>query len=198
MDNVFANLSNKRILYNDAGLPIYPPGTGFPVTVWFESDTHSPARAMNVDGSVTNQEYYIAPPANEIWQIDLIVLVIRATGGDPSKFGNGTALTNGIVLELRDGDIVSGTLLHDFTGGYGIRFNGELAAHTGEFNMTTFPGTTIISQSAAFKLSETYRTPINLDGSQNHRLSWVIRDNIVGTVTSMWSKATGSGWVIGS
>lgn len=68
------------------------------------ADVHKGDHDMAVDGSAVTQEFHIAPPAGVEWDIVRIMFHIEdSTLMDDGKFGGGSALTNGIVLQVRNG-----------------------------------------------------------------------------------------------
>jgi len=76
---------------------------------------------MNVDGSVTMQEFYINPPLNASWDIESIAMQFKDNSDwDINTFGSRTALTNGFVLLARDGFEQQLFLIYN-NGGFALR-----------------------------------------------------------------------------
>lgn len=62
---------------------------------------------MAADFSITPGSFYAQPPANELWWLSKLVLVLSDSIISHDKYGNITALTNGIDLLIHDGSSVS-------------------------------------------------------------------------------------------
>jgi len=101
-DQTNVNVSpDGRAYVQEAGVPPY--GTHNETRVYrdyFENSLGS--NDMRVDGSVTNQDFYIKADQENDRYIKTVSLVIADDGAKLSKFGAITALTNGVQMFYED------------------------------------------------------------------------------------------------
>ena len=76
---------------------------------------------MDVNGSVTPVEFEHQVTV-ESWLNGIQIALQASSVIDVTKFGNGNALPNGLLIELKDS---SDVLLHDFTDGEPIKTNAD-------------------------------------------------------------------------
>jgi len=88
-------------------------------------DNDGTTRDMNVDGSVTPQNFEFGVAAGQIAVLESFGFELQdAKGFGLNEFGNlGAALTNGLLIQMVESD---GTLLADFTQGEPITTNAEM------------------------------------------------------------------------
>ncbi len=78
---------------------------------------------MNVDGSVTPVDFDINPPPDRAVVLDSLHFVLQGTNMTPSKFGGLTALTNGIALQILEGE----DIVVDFAQAFRITMNADFS-----------------------------------------------------------------------
>ncbi len=79
-------------------------------------------QSLNVNGSAAEQIAHINPPAGAIWNIiRLIIHITDGTAMDNSTFGGISALTNGIVLRVKNGF---------YSNVFNIKNNGDFIEHS--------------------------------------------------------------------
>ena len=174
-----ARINGENALYT-IGLP-YPPfiqQKTQPFRQYFTDDgTSSGSNDMGVDGSSTNQDFYIpASTECDLYISSLSFIVAYGTSGQPNEWADGTALTNGtrIFYENTNGEVD----IHD-----GIKTNQDLfrlsfssiptsweVRHVGSTNDY---GYFISSNLANMGLN----FGIKLDRGSNQRITIRIRDN---------------------
>lgn len=78
---------------------------------------------MNVDGSVTEQVFSIAPPVGKIWRVSKWMLTIQDEKGfSVEGFGAITQLTNGIEPRIKLGGVVNNLLP------FSVKSNGDIGS----------------------------------------------------------------------
>lgn len=121
-------------------------------------------------------EYYIQPPANEIWHLHRILPVMtHGTNGDLGLFGNLVKLPNGMLLRVRQDDRYS-----TFTN---WKTNGEIkqVMFDVEFDSRSGGGGTYgTSGRGTFTAAG---TTVILDGRKNDRLELYVQDDITALIT---------------
>lgn len=137
---------------------------------------------MNVDGSTTRQIFEVSPSGMPIADhITGITLVIEAsTATDDSKFGNLTALTNGIVLRVKDGT---------YKNIFNLKTNGAFR-HYGQLEYTDKSGGGNYGVALRQPFTENNGVIVRLDGLTNDSLQIIIQDNLTG-LTKFRAKAHG-------
>lgn len=76
---------------------------------------------MNVDGSVTMQEFYINPPMNASWDIESIGMQFKDDKDwDINTFGSRSSLSNGFLVLVEDGQNKDLFLIYN-NGGFALR-----------------------------------------------------------------------------
>lgn len=144
--------------------------------------TASGSNDMTVDGSSTNQTFFIsADDEDDLW-ISRIDFLIADAGADNNQFGNITALSNGCKLSYEDdlGEvIISDELTTNFSF---VRLCGGNPAFGDTTN--TFRASNIVGASEGYLPSLDFKQQfgmpwgIRLKAGTNQRLSITIRDNV--------------------
>jgi len=126
--------------------------------------------------SVTPEEFYVQPPAGEVWVVNNLIFYIRDTGFmQAGEYGNtGSALTNGISIRHIDD---SGTLA-DITNGEPLLVNTDLDAICAEFRKTDYAG--IAEAIVGIIDFDRDGSPVRLVGDDNGRLVVALNDNFTG------------------
>jgi hypothetical protein len=125
---------------------------------------------MNVNGSVTPQVFSFSPAANLTYYINKLHIVL-ADGGTPdvTDFGNGTALTNGLLFE----SVVNGSANTLFNvldnGDISLMFIDHFSSPSGWLNNADL-----------FLGSYNFNMPITLNQLNSDLLRVTVRDNITG------------------
>jgi|FLOH01.1.fsa_nt_gi hypothetical protein len=127
---------------------------------------------MNVNGSVTPVDFYIAPPAGETWYISRWMMqLIDGKGFEITEFGSsGSALTNGLDA-LFESDGVQTSLL-ELT----IKSNSDISAVTYDTRLDSY-GNSSDALHASWSLYKTGQM-LRLRGSLNEKLVIKIQDNL--------------------
>lgn len=124
--------------------------------------------------SVTGDIYQISPPTGAIWHITRLLFYIEGTSAmDDGKFGDGAALTNGILIRKKDGV---------YQNIFNIKSNGELAqrAYDRFYSDKAPAGVTSINARRTFSGMEKNGVVIELDGSTSDELQVVVGDDLTG------------------
>lgn len=134
---------------------------------------------MAVNGS-TPVEYWIQPPAGEVWHINRVIVHLEDdTGKDlyPENFGDLAALTNGCLFQGKK----AGVVVVDFSKGLPIKSN----SHLGRFSFDVSYQIGAVGGNApangAVQSRFTYEKggqPVVLRGDEEERLSFTVRDNL--------------------
>ena len=86
-------------------------GTPTPFRQYFTDDGYSTgSNDMKVDGSSTNQVFFIQAEEEKDIYIGRVSIVIADASATLNKFGNLTALTNGVLFEWNSRDLGSTTI----------------------------------------------------------------------------------------
>ena len=140
------------------------------------------SRTMNVNGSVTPQNFLYTVPANTVYYLESISIIISDTGTPTAaKFGDLAALTNGVRLQIKS----SGTT-YDV---YNFKTNGELTMF---FNNVFIPPTAgWLNDTDLLVGTVKFEKPIKLNGANSDFVQFTIRDNLTGLNTfisniNMW------------
>lgn len=133
------------------------------------------------------EEYKIVPPSDETYILERVLISIRDTGTfDAENYGNGVGLTNGIIVEKRNG---SGQLL-DLTDGLPIMHNAGWGAQCFDIShLAMGTGDEIMNIRWTFSRSG---QPIRLDGVNGEYLSFTLNDDFSGLVQHYFQV---QGWI---
>lgn len=129
---------------------------------------------MNVDGSVTPQEFKITPPDDKTYYVHRMIGIIKDAGSfDSGGFGNGAALTNGCELWFYDAPMDTYRLM---TNQHTIKQNVDFAAYC--YDLTVHPW-------GSGDQALVWRFTMTRDGApfklrRNDSLVWRINDNLTG------------------
>jgi hypothetical protein len=127
---------------------------------------------MAVDGSVTPVSFKLIPIGTETWVISRFISdMIHSSAADYSKFGDLTALTNGVVLRVY-ADGVFGT----FTN---WKSNKEIYLDTGNITFTDKAGGGKYSTSFVGSLLDLDRVQVTITGPDDY-LEIIIQDDLTG------------------
>lgn len=139
-----------------------------PICPHFETTGNS--KELEVDGSGTPVEFFVTPTAPDIYRIDSIKLAIvcNTTPVTLSGFGNLTALTNGITIEVIDKD---DAVIFDVLGGPILSGN----------DLTELGDVAVVENDPDFSLIATIKpvAPIRLKSGVSERLRLTVNDNLV-------------------
>jgi hypothetical protein len=121
------------------------------------------------------EEFFIAPPANKVYTIERMLVFVQDTGAfDAGDYGNGLALTNGLLLTVeRDG-----VELLDLLGNEPIHNNAEWAAMCYDAQVLTW-GTGDEMLVARWTFSKSGK-PLTLHGKSSDRLVLTANDDMTG------------------
>lgn len=126
---------------------------------------------MNVDGTI-NKIYKYQPPSDEIWLLDRVTLFILDSGDmNNANFGSIAALTNGIRLRINTSE--------DFII-RNIKDNVDILMAFSHNHLTGSTNTGFLSEEDYYLGSLIFPQKIRIDGSQNHNIKVVIRDDLRG------------------
>ena len=163
-------------------------GTPLPFRQYFTDDGYSTGdNDMKVDGSTTPQTFFIQAEQERDIYIGRISMVIADASAVLNKFGNLTALTNGVLFEWKSQDL-GDTVIHeglksnfDF-----VRLGGGKPAFgdgAGAFRANNVSGTSegYIPQ---LDFSEVFGMPwgVRLRRGTTDKLIFTIRDDVTGVV----------------
>lgn len=134
--------------------------------------------SMTVNGSGTPVQYSWAPATNETWYLVGLTLFLIETGTmDATDFGSGSALTNGLLIEIRSKgttytfcNIQNNMDLGVLFGGSGQGSSGGLFAGTSGFYDTN----------DIFQGQSLFEVPIKLQNSTGDFIRITVRDNLAG------------------
>lgn len=125
---------------------------------------------MAVNGSVTPIQFDLVPGSAEIWRVARLVLqIVAPTAASPELFGSLAALTNGLLIEVRN----AGGVLIDLTAGAPIKANLDLA-----LGWSTSIADTIVGAEWLFA------SPLRIEGGLGEFLRLTVQDNL-STLTRM-------------
>lgn len=129
------------------------------------------SRLMNVNGSVTPQNFLYTVPNGTIYYLESISIIISDTGTPTAaKFGDLVALTNGFRLQIKS----SGTT-YDY---YNFKTNGELSLVFNEVFVP--PGAGWLNDSDLLIGTLRFKVPIKLNGTNSDFVQFTVRDNLSG------------------
>ena len=153
---------------------VYPAATG--------SVTHSTA-SMNVDGSSTPVVFAVKPDGVQKGDLVRMILDLRDnTAMDFESFGGISALTNGCVIRINNGD---GTYRHLNN----FKSNGDIIEQAFDHSFLTNNG----GSGRGFTARLTWGGPskhgvvIRLNSARGESLEFVVQDNLTGLTQMHWS-----------
>lgn len=132
------------------------------------------SKEMNVDGSSTTRPFHIQPNAGVKWDIVRVLFFVQGTGAmDSAKFGDQTALTNGIVLRKKDGE---------YKNVFNVKSNGDFAnrAYDIAYDDKAPAGKTAVRIRRTFGGPSKNGVVIRLDGDSSEELQLLVRDDMTG------------------
>lgn len=141
-----------------------------PAPRWFEDSGGNVD--MDVDGSVTPVNFDFAPSAGEVFYLENITFGLDDTGtATPIKYGNETALANGveIIFHLDGSDYSVLTLKNN--GDISLAFNNGVAQ---------FEGGKFMNFTKGFIAKMDFATDITLNGDDGDYVRFVIQDDLSG------------------
>ena len=164
VDSVLSNVPSDNVMYISQAL------------------VNGASRLMNVNGSVTPQNFLYTVPADTVYYLESISIIISETGTPTAaKFGDLAALTDGVRLQIKS----SGTT-YDV---YNFKTNGELTMF---FNNVFIPPTAgWLNDTDLLVGTVKFEKPIKLNGASSDFVQFTIRDNLTGLNTfisniNMW------------
>ena len=164
VDSVLSNVPSDNVMYISQAL------------------VNGASRLMNVNGSVTPQNFLYTVPADTVYYLESMSIIISDTGTPTAaKFGDLAALTNGVRLQIKS----SGTT-YDV---YNFKTNGELTMF---FNNVFIPPTAgWLNDTDLLVGTVKFEKPIKLNGASSDFVQFTIRDNLTGLNTfisniNMW------------
>lgn len=132
---------------------------------------------MNVDGSVTPVTYYCRPYTTEpVDVINFHIFIEDNVEGDDSKFGGGTALTNGVYVQLVDG-------MKFGLGLYKDNFDFQKYGSKIEDPYTSKAGGGNYSMNFPISLKDAYGVVLRLDPDEGAYIKMVIHDDLTGLLS---------------
>ncbi len=140
---------------------------------------NSGSRDMDVNGSSIPVEFEHQVSV-ETWITSIQIALQASSVIDVTKFGNGAALTNGILLETKDGN---DTLLHDFTNGEPIKTNADFGMIAPSTVMNSFDGKQLSI------MLQIQGHPIYM--TENDKIIATIQDNLTIDVNSLTVQIAG-------
>lgn len=142
------------------------------------------ATNMNVNGSVTPQNFSIIPTASETYFLQKIRLVMLDAGDHlPTTFAAIAALTNGLMFEVKSNGVTSTY--------FNIQSNADLAAFFEvSSDATDLLTGGVLNGNLSFGFSINVVHPIMLSGDMGDFARFVVRDNLT-ALTGMRSSYTG-------
>lgn len=132
------------------------------------------------DYSGAEEEFFIAPAAGQIFHIARLLVTVEDTAGfAAAEYGNlGSALTNGIKLEVRTG---ASTTVLDFVDAEPITTNAEWGTFNFDVDVKTWgAGNEFLLARWTFSKTD---GALRLDGDAGERLSIILEDDLTGLVT---------------
>lgn len=128
---------------------------------------------MNVNGSVTPQNFVYAPPSGQVWYVESVSIIFLDAGTPTAQeFGNITSLTNGVRL-IATIDSVEYTICH-------VQNNGQLTLCFLPNNYAAGVGGGWLDDQDAYAGSKVFHVPIRLNGTNGDKLTFRISDNLTG------------------
>ena len=130
--------------------------------------------AVTGDYSSAQEIFYIQPPAATVYRLARMIVYIQDTGAfDADGYGNGSALTNGIVVHKRDDSGV----IDNLTAGIPIKSNSQWGRLCFDTSLSTYgTGDESLAVRWTFTKAGQY---LRLDGDSNERLEIVLDDSFL-------------------
>ena len=157
--------------------PIF--GTPVPFRQYFTDDGYSTGdNDMKVDGSTTNQSFFVQAEQEKDIYIGRISIVIADASATLNKFGNITALTNGVLFEWKSQDL-GDTVIHE-----ALKSNFDFVRLGG--GKPAFGASNVSGSSEGYipqiDFSEVFGMPwgVRLRKGTTDRLSFTVRDDVTG------------------
>ena len=125
---------------------------------------------LNSDGSTTPVEYTINPPLERSWDIESIGMQFQDNlDWDISTFGSRSALTNGFVVAVGDGDIKNLFLVYN---------NGGFLLRGGTIQDVAKAPAGLYGFSVDMEFETKYGSVLKLDGTLNESLRAINQDDL--------------------
>ena len=137
---------------------------------------------MNVDGSSTNVEYCVGSEADVDIHITRLVFIIADTAVVHNNFGNVSALTNGLDVQVTERGITTNLVLGAKTGGQLIAQSGMFSPYgdgTASFELSNWDGTND-AQAVAMDIGAIIPGGIRIIQGSNDKLLAVVKDDLQG------------------
>ena len=132
-------------------------------------------KSFITDLSSTPTTIYVQPPADEIFVIQNLLVLVNDKGKfTQDGFGANPTLINGVIVQVTDG--VSTLVV--VTDGHPIKSNSDFLQMAGLFHLVNFDGTD--DSLAAGFTADQFGMSLVLNGTANHRLEVLLHDNFVG------------------
>ena len=169
-------VKDEALIVNSLTYPPKLPNRIRPYRAYLKNSSDS--NDMGVDGSVTNQEFFItADTDNDVYIRELNVVIGYGTASQLNKFADVTALTNGV--ELYFDDRFGKQVIHD-----GLKANSDFirlanaSVFSGSWESRHLGATNDYGMLLTIDLSRfSPGLGIKLDAGTNEKLAMVIRDN---------------------
>lgn len=127
---------------------------------------------MTVNGSVTPQEFQISPPAGTSWDVTKVVFHIEdSTTMDDGTFGGINALTNGIVLQSRNGI---------YKNEFNIKRNGDFSLFATKQYVDKPPSGTGYAINATRTFAGQNETGVTIRLTEGDTLVLIVQDDLTG------------------
>jgi len=195
------------ILYNEEGCPIHSPGSGAPVAEFLK--TSGASIEQNIVGSLgTPVEFFLEPIKKDtvtkaddaingsdiILEITLLTIELIDTSMGSADYGGiAGGLANGVRLEIRSGDLATGTLLFDMLDGQPVGQNFDWGFHAGTFQVIdqgSGDDAIIVKMAFMDKLGNPLRLKTNGYNGTPDRISIAIQDDLT-ALTRQRAKISG-------
>ena len=126
-------------------------------------------------GGLGEAQFHIVPPASTIYEIHTMIITVEDSAIAAAKYGNLTALTNGISVQKRQGDT---TVEIDITNGRPIKRNADWGTFSFNADVKSWGvGNEFLLVCWNFDLTG---ARLRLDGDAAERLTVVLNDNFTG------------------
>jgi hypothetical protein len=132
---------------------------------------HSAEHDLSVNGSGNPQIYHITPPSGTQWDVTRMLFHIEGTAAmDTSKFGDISALTNGLVVRATDGQTQNI---------FNVKTNGEFAerAYDITYDSKAPAGSTAFRCRRSFGGQDKNGVVVRLTGATSDQLQVIVQDN---------------------
>jgi hypothetical protein len=130
----------------------------------------------NVNGSVTSVPFYVGPSSN-MWAVHRMIVMIEDNATfTADNYGGVSTLTNGVKMEIREGDAKTGKLVTDLMDGEKVHSLVQWADHCYDMTEHTF-GSGNNFAVVRWTFSNAGR-PLVLDSRLNEKLVMLIDDDL--------------------